>query len=151
MSSRVGHVLAACLAPAVLAAAGCGDTPKADVSGVVKFKGRPVVWGTVTVIASDQMAYHGSIHPDGKYTVKDVPIGPATVAVASADPYTKRLVKAEREAELAAKRKEAGMEDLPPPPKGMWVPLPARYANPRASELSCDVAQPETAFDIALK
>ena len=56
------------------------------LTGRVTSQGKPVVFGTVTVITSDQRAHSVPIQPDGTYALKGVPRGPVKVAVSSPNP-----------------------------------------------------------------
>src|SRR5207302_4939501 len=70
------------LAP--LVAAGCGGV--GSVTGTVTFQNKPVASGTVVVVGSDMLPYHGNIEDDGTYTVPKVPTGFAKIAVFSPGP-----------------------------------------------------------------
>src|SRR5262249_17381525 len=59
---------------------GCGG--KAEVSGVVKYRGKPVTDATILFYDSKNEVAKGLIGPDGSYTVKDVNSGPAKIALA---------------------------------------------------------------------
>lgn len=57
-----------------------------EITGSVSSGGRPVVFGTVTVVASDDRVYTTPIRPDGTYRIRSVPPGPVRVAVSSPNP-----------------------------------------------------------------
>jgi len=57
-----------------------------ELTGSVTAGGRPVVYGTVTVVASDDRVYTASIREDGTYRIPAVPPGPVRVAVSSPNP-----------------------------------------------------------------
>lgn len=68
--------------------AGCpgfGDST-GTLAGQVTSGGKPVLWGTVTVIGSDNRPRTTNIRPDGTYEVTGLPPGPVRVAVQSANP-----------------------------------------------------------------
>ncbi|MCZ2342783.1 MAG: carboxypeptidase-like regulatory domain-containing protein [Bacteroidales bacterium] len=68
--------------------AGCpgfGDST-GTLAGQVTSGGKPVLWGTVTVIGSDNRPRTATIRPDGTYEVRGLPPGPVRVAVQSANP-----------------------------------------------------------------
>ena len=71
------------LAALVIAGAGCAGG-KADVSGRVTHRGKPVVTGTVVVRGSDGLDVPGAIQPDGTYTAQGVAAGPFAGALAIA-------------------------------------------------------------------
>lgn len=57
-----------------------------ELTGSVSSGGRPVVYGTVTVVASDDRVYTAPIRADGTYRIPAVPPGPVRVAVSSPNP-----------------------------------------------------------------
>lgn len=56
------------------------------LAGRVSARGKPIVFGTVTVIAADDRAYTVPIQPDGTYVVRHLPAGPVRLAVSSPNP-----------------------------------------------------------------
>lgn len=76
--ARVRSILLGLL---VLAGVGCGK--RGEVSGIVRYGGRPLPDGTVVLLASNGQAYRCSIGPDGRFTIPEVPHGKAQLAVAS--------------------------------------------------------------------
>lgn len=63
------------------------ELPGASViSGRVSSQGKPVVFGTVTVLASDNRVYSVPIRADGTYLLRHVPPGAVNVAVSSPQP-----------------------------------------------------------------
>lgn len=142
-ASRFKAVGVAC---AVALLSGCGPQ-FTTVSGTVTHKGRPVAYGTVTVIGSDQATYYGTIQFDGTYTVAGVPVGPAKFAVYSPDPYYEPPVPPHVKAKMEEARRAAGTTPPPRPPKGMWFRIPAKYADPVSSGLAADLDGPTAVFD----
>lgn len=71
------------LAAAVLA--GCGGTgPTAVVTGTVTYNGQPVKEGTITFTSKGgRGSVNGGTITDGKYTVREVPNGAATVFISA--------------------------------------------------------------------
>lgn len=57
-----------------------------ELAGSVTSGGRPVVYGTVTVVASDGRVYTAPLQADGTYRIASVPPGPVRVAVSSPNP-----------------------------------------------------------------
>ena len=72
--------LAPLIAAGLLAVCGCSPG-KGTVSGKVTYKGKPVVWGTVSAVASDNVQYAAPITPQGTYSIPNVPYGSLTVTV----------------------------------------------------------------------
>lgn len=61
---------------------------RAPMQGRVQVAGRPVTFGTVTVLMADGTTLTTSIRPDGTYLLPHVPPGPIQVAVSSPEPRT---------------------------------------------------------------
>jgi hypothetical protein len=129
----------ALLALLLLSVNGCGPS-RGNVTGKVSYQGRPLAWGTVVLIASDQMAYHGAIHQDGTYTIRNVPTGMARVGIASADPYPAREPSKAAQEELEARLRKAGREILERPARGTWFAIPAKYGDPQTSGVTTQIA-----------
>jgi len=138
------------VAAALAAVAGCGPS-RSDVTGTVSYRGRPVVYGTVSVIGSDQMTYYGTIRLDGTFSVAGVPTGPARVGVYSPDPYFEPPIPPAVRAKAEEARRAAGIEVAPRPPKGQWVRLPPKAADPLTSGLAVDVAAQPTVVDLRVE
>jgi hypothetical protein len=155
-----------------MAAAGCGR-PVGDVSGMVTYKGTPVVMGSVVFVGSDGIPHTGQIGADGTYVVSDVPAGPVQVAVISPDPgpplrpgdlppslapLAQQEIKGPKAED--ARRLQAKMQEV----KGIkvdlgaskgdrkkWVRLPKKYEDPQISGLTRGVARGKNIQDIDLK
>jgi hypothetical protein len=132
-------LLAACLA-----VGGCGKSV-GDVSGKVTYRNQPVGNGTVTILASDRLTYHGAIDPDGSFAIKRVPVGPGKVAITSQDPSTGALKKAGSGANARAQLHErSGV--------GVRSPIPLKYSDFEKSGLSIAVQKgPNNQADFPLK
>lgn len=65
--------------------AAVGTSP---VEGRVTVAGRPVTFGTVTILTADGTTLTTPIQPDGTYLLPHVPPGPVQIAVSSPDPKT---------------------------------------------------------------
>ncbi len=137
----------------VTLAVGCGG--KGDISGKVTFKDKTVSSGTVMVVASDSMPYHGNIQEDGTYEIKGVPTGKAKFGVSSPDPRgDKEGPKRGRGAiDLAAKVTDRPIEKTAPPSADAknWFPIPDQYGNHETSGISHDVTRGANKVDIPLK
>lgn len=133
-----------------LCSAGCGDGPRVDVSGTVSYKGKPLAYGTVNAIASDQMVYYGAIREDGSFTIPNVPPGPIKLGVVSPDPYFQRVASPEAKAELEERERKAGVTPPAKPPKGKWFPIPQKYSDPRTSGMEADVLAPTANVEFKL-
>ncbi len=111
-------------------APGCGPRT-ATAAGKVTYRGKPVVWGSVTLKASDGSFHQIGLNLDGTYRLDGVPVGPAAVGVSSPDPAPSARAKA-----LSDPRVPAGP---PPVPPGAWFPLPPKYADPATSGVTVQV------------
>jgi hypothetical protein len=104
------------LAGAVLALAGCGGGT-GEVSGVVKYQGKPLPQGTITFHDAGKGVQSASIK-DGAYTVPGVRTGAAKITVVTPLPLT-------------------GMGLQPKTTPGSQVP--EKYGDPEKSGLKCEV------------
>lgn len=159
----------ACAAVSLLLAAvlagGCGDLPRARVSGKVTYAGRPIPGGSVTFFGQDNMTYLADLKPDGSYEVAGVPRGPVRVSVqqpprrpAPRPNPPAGWVGDAAKAKLAdpiddqakASRREA-VAPAAPEAKATGPALPAKYADPNKSGLSFELTQPDQDWSIDLK
>jgi len=122
--------------------AGC-DAGVATVNGKVTFKGKPVVFGTVSIIGPDGNIQSGPIEPDGSFSVPGVKVGTGKVAVSSLKPPDGTDGKAKR-----GGRDAGGNDDerAPKPEAGApaeviknWFPIPAKYGDHKQSGLTVPV------------
>jgi hypothetical protein len=133
---------------AILAAAGCGPRT-GDVVGQVTCDGKTVASGSVMIVASDSLAYHGVIDREGNYTISKVPIGPGKMAVFSPGPddYNKPFLPPQ----IFTKAKN---ESLKPPPfpgdRKKWFPIAEKYQKFEESGLTVTVTSGRTHRDLAL-
>jgi hypothetical protein len=73
------------LAAAVVAlASGCGGA--ADLAGTVRYRDRPLTFGTVQVRGADGLVRSASIEADGTYAIPDLPAGAVAVSATCRDP-----------------------------------------------------------------
>lgn len=137
--------LIAILGPAFLFASGCGGS--GEVAGKVTFNGKPVVVGTVLILASDSLPYSAPLGEAGAFVVPKVPAGKALVAVVSRNPALTRPA-----------RPRPGKADTTPGPAkdavkalaDKWFPIPERFSQLEQSGLELIVKPGPNAFDIAL-
>ena len=145
--------LRAWLAPiALLLFAGCSGG-KGDVTGEVKVKGTPLSYGRITFVSEGK--YHIAVSAliiRGKYTIKDVPSGPAKISIESIKPPTKEQI------EKAKKEPGLGGEQSFPPELTEGEPLkymkiPSKYGEPEKSGLTYTVEKGSQTkdFDLAEK
>jgi hypothetical protein len=122
----------------------CGCSSKGTVSGKVNYRGKPVVWGTVTVIASDNVQYAAQITPEGTYSIPNVPTGPAKFAVSSPNPDGTARGGPAAANGGAGDRGSPGEGGPPNPPPGAWFALPEKYSDPLQSGLTGTVGASST-------
>jgi hypothetical protein len=116
---------AAILVAAILSVAGCGGSATGEVSGTAAFEGVPIEDGSITFFPADGKGpTAGDLIKNGKYHVKNVPVGTAKVQITS--------------------NKEAGKKKLYNTPNSpeqaiFTDPLPEKYKDPLKTELRFDV------------
>jgi hypothetical protein len=142
--------LAALAVLAVLGLTGCGKG-QGVVTGTVTFKDRPLVHGSVVILASDGIPRNAHILPGGTYTLPDVPCGDAKLAVHSPDPAQMdellhaEKIKVQKGVSQSLERK------LPDIDRAKWFPIPPAYGNFEKSGLELSVQEGSNSFDIRLK
>jgi hypothetical protein len=128
-----------------LAAPGCAK-PTGSVSGKVVFNGKTVRSGSVMFLGSDSKPHYGQITDEGKYTVEQIPAGPAKITVSSPDPsFTPKRGRNVDDPGVPARGEEAR-----PEVKG-WFALPPQYANPAQTPLTFEVKAGTNSHDLELK
>jgi hypothetical protein len=121
------------------------------LTGRVTLNGQPVSGGTLRFYPAaarlrEQAAYQVRIRPDGSYTAAGVPLGKMKVTVDT------RIVQATAEA-LEQMTASAGKTRVPAPPfspPGAYVEVPAKYTNPKTTDLRVEVTGGEQQQDFAL-
>lgn len=123
--------------------AGCGSG-RVDVAGEVSMNGKPVVYGSVTLVAADGIGYAGEIQPDGTFQVTGVPAGPVKIGVSSPNPRGIAQAAAggrkdKTELNFAGNRRREtnptvpATAVLPPEIVAKWFQIPERYEDPAKS------------------
>ena len=134
----------------ILTLSSCASAKRGEVHGKVSYGGRPIIYGSVVLIGSDDKSVTGRINADGTYAVSGVHAGAVRVAVVSPDPATPR---------------DDGMPSFgkrdpkaPPPPimapevdRSRWFPLPQQYKRADTSGLTTTIHGGDNTFDIELK
>ena len=122
------HYRVLCFIVLLVACAGCVGTGTGDVTGVVTYRGKPLPAGTISFYDATRGVWSSAIGPDGSYSVAGIPTGTARIAV-----VTPMAIS---------------MPGAPPPPKS--VPIPAKYADPDKSGLTCVVGRGSQTHDVTL-
>jgi len=132
-------------------AAGCSSAPApeyARVTGHVRYHGKPILQGKITVLA-DGGAFDTAPIDDGQYVLSRAPVGTVHVVLVG---YTERKDPKQQEAKKWAEIKKSvdrmkaweakgkKLEDLPPEP----VPedpksIPSKYSGDRSTPLTKEV------------
>ena len=136
---------------ALLLVAGCGPA-KTEVSGTVRYQGKPLTSGHVLVVDADGMSYPSPISGEGAYTVSGVPIGPVrfAVLVSNMDVQKPRKREAgERRGKVGLNKRENSRRDKSAPPP--QPQLPPRYAAVGTSGLSTTLQLGSNVFDLDLE
>jgi hypothetical protein len=120
--------------------AGCGSG-RGEVSGIVRYNGKPLPAGTIQFLGSDGIPCAGKIQPDGTFSVR-VPIGEAKVIVSWVD-------EARMSRDLGQSADRNGRA-APRPSATSFSLIPQRYADWNASGLSVLVESGKTLHDFAL-
>ena len=126
-------------AAAVFGLIGCGPSGT-TVEGKVTYQGKSVVWGSVTLVASDGSVHQVGIETNGTYTIPKVPLGGAKVGVESSAPPKPNPNRGDARGSAAP----------PTPPAGAWFAIPVTLADPKTSGVTLDIRSGQPA-DIDLK
>lgn len=122
---------------------------KGTLAGKVVCQGKPVMVGTIVVLAGDGKLRAVPIEPDGSYQVAGVPHGKVQLGVISRDPAKIQ----ERYAKLATLNERIAVEDRAAPmtaDRKKWFPVPKEYENPHSSGLET-MLKGQSRFDIELR
>jgi hypothetical protein len=117
----------ACFLVVLTALTGCAG--QGDVSGVVKYQGKPLTAGTISFYDEGRGVWSGAIATDGSYSIKGVPIGKAKIAVTTPMAIS--------------------MPGGPPPAKS--VQIPEKYSDPTKSNLAYQVRGGQQEYDVVLE
>jgi hypothetical protein len=151
----------ACLFLTVSAVAGCKG--KANVVGKVRYNGKELTFGSVSIEGENGIVIVGQIGTDGSYRVEGVNRGKARVSVSAMNEKFGEMMaalagqgKAMPKDEEAAK-KMAGRSGASGPGQGVnidpqqYSAIPLFYQDFGTSGLTVDVNSSETKYDIELR
>jgi hypothetical protein len=132
----------------LLIVTGCGPA-KTEVSGTVRYQGKPLTSGNVLVVDADGMTYAAPIRSEGSYTARDIPVGPVRFAVLVSSKHENggKLLKREPRERRRQSTSLTRRQSSSPPPKPL---LPPRYAAVGTSGLSTILSPGANTFDLDL-
>lgn len=116
--------------------AGCSNPSTSDMEGTVTLDGSPVTMGSVTANPFRGSPVTGEIRPDGKYVLRDVPVGEIVITVAGPPP-----IQPDAQAMKFGK--------APPPQK--LADIPAKYQALATSDLKFTLKPGHNPIDLPLK
>jgi hypothetical protein len=155
---------AALVALSFLAAllSGCGVS-RCDVTGTVKYQGKPVVCGAISFFGSDGIPVTVGLRPDGSYEAHGVPVGTNVVTIYSLDPA--RPLDPRKGVELIEGDVDVGAKPAPKMKtkpgdrsnwtnpdvdRSKWFPIPPKYERPDFSGLSRELKKGMNQVDFDL-
>jgi hypothetical protein len=133
-------VCSSLLVPFCLVVCGCsskvGSTP-ASLSGTVSLNGTPLKGGTITFHPKEGGVYPTYIKEDGSYSIASLPVGEVAVAIEteSLNPNKAKMVYGGGRGPVAGPQPD----NAPEPPKGEYVKISPKYADPKTSQLSVNL------------
>ena len=138
---------------------GCGGPGTADVTGTVKFDGKPLPAGMIAFTSEDGRGATSGI-ADGTYLATGVPTGAVKVTVTT--PEAAKTPRPKGGAvDLSKKFGPPKGVELPPEAKGAKfnpygesenvVSIPKKYGDPAQSGLTLTVTSGKNTFDVDLK
>jgi hypothetical protein len=139
-------IVALALAPV----AGCGTKARAVVKGKVTFGGAPLKAGEVTFFTSDHRVGTAPI-VDGKYEMKDAPVGDVKITVTIPPPSPVGAVGVARPKELGGMPTDMIPEAGDKTAGGKATPIPEKYKDVKTTDLTYTVEKGEHEYDIPLK
>jgi hypothetical protein len=126
-----------------IAGVGCsGGVTTTDITGTVKYQGKAIVSGNVTIVASDGNMFSGDIQPDGKFSIAALPTGAAKLGVTSMNPNRAPAAvgRGASRGSATGGPKDAGggggAATAPAPMVTGWFPIPDTYMDPMKSNLT---------------
>jgi hypothetical protein len=127
-----------------LLAGGCSSGPpreveRAEVTGKVTFKSKALPGGKVTFVTTKWgFSGSGDIDENGQYKV-NAPVGDVLIAVDNRILAPPKKEKGKKEAPKPPPIRLPGDPEPAPPPKGKYVKIPDKYADPSKSGLTFKV------------
>jgi hypothetical protein len=155
-NSRVVHIGFFSLALIALAG-GCaaGKKPRAVVKGNVTWGAGPLSRGQISFFSANDPASVGTAEiVDGKYEVKDAPVGDVKITVVSASSAIGAGIRpAPMPKDMAGMPADMIPEGAEKPGKtgGRGIPVPDKYKDYKTTDLTFTVQRGENEYNIPLK
>lgn len=125
-------------ATALLVAAGCAPT-KTTATGRVTYRGKPVTWGSVVLVAADGVSYPGVLQADGSFAIPGVPAGPVRILVRNPEPRPAPPGPPRAGGRPGGPQIAVDTGDRGPAAGSGWTPIPEKYADPDRAGLLAEV------------
>lgn len=122
---------------------GCG-AGKGDMSGTVKYKGKTVHIGIVTVLGSDNVPVVGHIDENGTYSVKGVTAGNVRIGVISPEPPKSG-------SPVTESRNNRRSGAVSPELAKKWFQVPDNFSDPEKSGLIATIKSGPNSHDINME
>jgi hypothetical protein len=139
---------AAVVGVAIIALAAMTGGRSATVTGRVTLQGRPVICGSIVLVATDGRSAAGRIEPDGSFTVANAPTGDVTVTVASPDPLVQHYAS---QIKTTRERVPVTQWAAMPVDRKQWFVLPKKYEDSRTSDLKLTIKGGRNECDVTLQ
>jgi hypothetical protein len=145
--------------------AGCRSSSQTPgrITGRVTYNGQPVKAGNITFHSEDKGSYNSSLSLDGSYEVTDLPTGPMIVTVENANFNPDKKIPAypgkggkgkgaamDAERMAAEVRPGAGGPMTKEEMAARYVKIPAKYADPKKSDLTITITNGKQSKDFEL-
>jgi hypothetical protein len=128
---------------------GCG-AQTGNLSGKVTYKGNPVKGGTVIFMTADTTkVVRANIEDNGNYSAKGLPVGEMIILVESAWTPPK-IPGGAKTAPPAGQKPPEGHPEAKAGAKGSTL-IPARYSDPKQTDLKVTVKGGDQQHDVPLK
>jgi len=117
----------------------------ATLEGTVTFGGEKVPLAQINVLSEKGQGI-GQIEEDGRYVVKNAPLGLVRIGVNTESMRSQAISQ-----QMAASYKGPGSKGASRAPAPRFISLPAKYQDPENSGITTTVRKGKNAFDIVLE
>lgn len=150
--ARIEFLLAGCV---ILGGCSNSGPPPAKLTGTVTLNGRPVTGGTMKFFSptsklKEQPSFQCMIRPDGTYTAAGVPHGKLKVTVSTESVRTTAEAREKMRAGGENRRQDSRTVGTAGS-VGTYMEIPAKYANPKQTDLVVEIIGGEQEWNPVLK